>query len=246
MLDRSNREVSVPFVACFNAAIRHLRNMADGVLHPGLRAELTPPFLEHLSFRLGNQLFFVRLEDVQERVPSPGTLEGLLTVAEGCQGHACVMPMRRHADGWRPELPGWGLQDALSGRLIDPPGKITAEPIEVTEWELHDSAVQVVCRAIEAKGLAIMSWQSNPNVDPAIWFVGPDGPEWVIVRAARYPAAGAQLPAHWQAVAETCAGLGKGGSFASVGFADTDTMDAGDQIYRGQRTHVKFKGLVRL
>ena len=73
-----------------------------------------------------------------------------------------------------------------------------------------------------------LSWQSNPVVEPSIWFVGDNGPEWVIVRSVRYPKTRADLPSEWQQIAAYCAKLGKVGHFASVAVANAD--DAFDPI----------------
>ena len=54
-------EVSEEFAKCWKAAGIHIQNQAQGGLRSWLKADLNPPFLEHLSFRLGNQLFFVRI-----------------------------------------------------------------------------------------------------------------------------------------------------------------------------------------
>ena len=81
-------EVSEEFARCWQAAGIHIQNQAQGGLHSWLRAHLNPPFLEHLSFRLGNQLFFIQLQDVDDVLEIPGHLGGLLSVADGCQGHA--------------------------------------------------------------------------------------------------------------------------------------------------------------
>ena len=76
-------ELSTPsqeFAQCWQTAGRHLNIKGDGAIN-WLKAELTPPFLEHLSFRLGNQLFYIRLVDVDERAQMPGNLSGLMSVA---------------------------------------------------------------------------------------------------------------------------------------------------------------------
>lgn len=65
--------------------------------------------LEHLSFRLGNQLFFVCLDTEGVTPFSAGTARALRAVAEGCRGHACAMPMRKTPSGWQAAAPGWGL-----------------------------------------------------------------------------------------------------------------------------------------
>ena len=56
-------EFSEEFAHCWNAAGSHIQRMAGGELMSWLKATLAPPFLEHLSFRLGNQLFFIRIDD---------------------------------------------------------------------------------------------------------------------------------------------------------------------------------------
>jgi hypothetical protein len=57
MHDIEMHEVSDEFARCWQAAGRHIQIQAQGPLRSWLKANLNPPFLEHLSFRLGNQLF---------------------------------------------------------------------------------------------------------------------------------------------------------------------------------------------
>ena len=97
----------------------------------------------------------------------------------------------------------------------------------MTDWELQDIAVQIVRQQLEKTGCELMSWQSNPAVDPSIWFVGNDGPEWVIVSFVRYPENQASAPKNWRSVAENCSKLSKRGNFASVGFACMETISTG-------------------
>ena len=252
------------FVDCWRAAGRHLDEQVQGGLNSWIRGHLAPPFLEHLSFRLGNRLFFVRLVDVDDRLDAPGSLSGLYRIADGCRGRACVMPMRRGPQGWQPVAAGWGLLDARTRRPVDPLAEVSAERIEMTDWELQDFAVQVVRQHLENQGRELMSWCSDPAVDPAIWFVGDDGPEWVLVRAARYPHDEALPPANLAAIAQRCASLGVRGHFASVSFAgvpeladlamhgdaelafdlDPDGEDDAMPLYRGHGADVLFNGLV--
>jgi hypothetical protein len=71
-------EMTEAFFPCWTAAGIHLSKQVDGGIQSWLRAHPYPPFLEHLSFRLGNQLFFVRIEDVDGKAQGPGTSVGLL------------------------------------------------------------------------------------------------------------------------------------------------------------------------
>jgi hypothetical protein len=251
--DIEMHEPSAEFAKCWQAAAQHLRRRAgDGSLS-WLRAHLTPPFLEHLSFRMGNQLFFIRIEAPSEDLVVPGSREGLFSIADGCKGHACVMSMKKafFGGGWVPEAPAWGLLDARTGAPVDPVELVTDELVEMTDWELHDLAVQMVREQLVKEGYSLMSWQGNPRVDPSIWFVGESkGPEWVVVRAVRYPETEAQRPQNWEAIAEGCAKLSSVGHFASVagalGAADgADAPAPGDnRLLRGHGIYVRYEGLV--
>jgi hypothetical protein len=250
MHDIEMHDVSEDFARCWYAASRHIQTQLQGPLQSWLKVNLIPPFLEHLSFRLGNQLFFIRIEDVNGKLEIPGSREGLKYVAKGCKGHACLMPMRCRAGSWTPELTGCGLLDVQTGRPIDPVALISDERIEMTDWELQDFAVQIVRGYLEKNGKKLMSWHGNPSVDPSIWFVGDNGPEWIVVRAIRYPQKIANPPKNWRQIAESCARIGKAGHFASVSVANAD--DAFDRtgttaaipLWRGHRMLASFDGLV--
>jgi hypothetical protein len=92
------------FFPCWKAAGIHLSKQVDGGIQSWLRAHPYPPFLEHLSFRLGNQLFFVRIEDVDGKAQGPGTIRGLAAAARDGNGHACILPMKKKLFG-APEWP---------------------------------------------------------------------------------------------------------------------------------------------
>ena len=80
MYDIEMHEVSDEFARCWAAAGRHIQARVQGP-HSSLKANLNSPALEHLSFRLGNQLFFVRIEDVDDRLDVPGSRAGLFSIA---------------------------------------------------------------------------------------------------------------------------------------------------------------------
>ena len=250
MYDIEMHEASEEFAKCWQAAGRHFQTLAQGSPLNWLKASLTPPYLEHLSFRMGNQLFFIRIEDVEEQLEVPGNQSGFLRIATECNGHACLMPMRRKSGEWIPDAPGWGLVDAHSGESIDPVSFVGEEKVEMTDWELHDLAVQVV-RDYIAKNLddKLMSWSGCPDIDPAIWFVGDHGPEWVVVRAVRYPEMEAPPPNNLRDIADSCLKLSKTGHFASVAVANAEEANASADapalpLWRGHAMHVRFVGLV--
>jgi hypothetical protein len=251
MFDIEMQQMSDEFLKCWQAAGIYLNDQLPGEIHTWLRAHPYPPFLEHLSFRLGNQLFFIRIEDVDGKVDGPGIIRGLHMIADGCQGHACLMPMKKKFLGgsWVPTAPGWGLVDARTKRPVDPVSLVTIDKIEMTPWEIHDLAVQVVRTQLEQRGYQLMTWQGNPHVDPAIWFIGDSkGPEWFVVRAARYPENQATRPANWQAIADQNARLSRIGHFASVAIASGEKPFQSASVpaiplWRGHAMEVRFDGL---
>jgi hypothetical protein len=245
------QEMSREFLECWQSAGKHLSNQVQGGMQSWLRAHPYPPFLEHLSFRLGNQLFFVRIEDVDGKVQGPGSLRGLIAVAEGSGGHACLLPMKKKlfGGGWVPDKNGWGLIDAKTMNSVDPISLVTDKKIEMTPWERHDMAVQIVRDYIGKQGFDLMSWQGNPEVDPAIWFVGASkGPEWVVVRAVKFPNNHASRPSNWKDIANQCSQLSKVGHFASVALVSTEQpFQSQDEqpvpLWRGFGMSVRFTGL---
>ena len=251
MYDIEMQEMSKDFFKCWQAAGIHLGKQVDGGIQSWLRAHPYPPFLEHLSFRLGNQLFFIRIEDVDEKVEGPGSLRGLFAVSDGANGRACILPMKKKFFGgaWVPDNLGWGLIDARSRQPIDPVVLVTDEKIEMTPWEVHDMAVQVVRDQLDGQVYQLMSWQGNPEVDPAIWFIGNSKkPEWVVVRSAKYPDNEAQRPDNWDAIADGCARLSRIGHFASVAIVSMgqpfqSSDEAAVPLWRGHGMHVRFTGL---
>lgn len=246
-------EMSEPtekFARCWSSAGKHLCNIAKYPVQGWLKDDLVPPFLEHMSFRLANQLFFVRLVDAENHLEVPGNPNGVLSIAEGCNGHACIMPMRQSGMDWVVDAPGWGLLDAKSGNPIDPVMLVTDDKIEMTEWEIQDLGVQVVrAHVVDQLNRSIMSSQGNPDIDPSIWFVGDDGPEWIVVRAVRFPEKEAVMPENIQEIGRSCAHICDIGHFASVSIANSDVFESDNEIsiapppYRGHELKIAFGGL---
>ena len=249
MYDIHMHEVSDEFAECWQAAGAHLDSQVQGGIQGWLKASLRPPYLEHMSFRLGNQLFFIRLEDVEGKLETPGNPDGLLRKAEGCKGHPCVMPMRNQSGNWSPDYPRWGLVNALTGTLVDPVALVSDELMEMPDWELYDFAVQIVRDHLDEKGYELMSWSGDPEIEPALWFVGESGPEWVVVRVVRYPELEASPPGNWSEIAEQCSRTSDVGHFASVSVANgDDASDPSDDVpamplWRGHGMEVRFEGL---
>lgn len=245
------QEMTPEFAEMYQAAGRYLNKQVQDGIQFWLKASLTPPFLEHLSFRLGNQLFFIRLKDVAGQVNIPANINGLFSIADACNGHACIMPMeKKFIGGWQPIKEGWGLIDARTGNPFDLLSLITDERIVMTDWEVQDFAVQIVRDDLISKGYQLMSWQGSPLVDPSLWFIGDSGgPEWVVVRFSRNSKkATAPPPDNWSKIAQKFSHMSDIGHFAPVYPANAN--DAFDPLigtimplYRGHQLLVSYKGL---
>ena len=250
MYEVETHDMTLEFLECWKAAGIHISKQVQGGLQSWLKATPYPPFLEHLSFRVGNQNFYIRVTDVSGDIDGPGSERGLFAIADGSNGHACFMPMRKKLfGGWVPERTGWGLVDARTGKAVNPIDLVSDEKIVMSDWELQDFAVQVVRTQLEKEGFKLMSWQGNPNVDPALWFVGESKrPEWVVVRASRFLEEEAVRPSNWADIAAGCAPTGKIGHFAPVAVLSADELfnfesDEPAPLYRGHAMHVEYGGL---
>jgi len=247
-------EATEDFAKCWQASVQHIQTQAQGSIESWLRGHLRPPFLEHLSFRLGNQLFYIRLQDVDDHLDMPGSFNGLFDIANATQGHACLMPMRLDKGVWSTTEPGWGLVDAVTGSQVNPPALISDENIVMSDWELQDLAVQVVCSQIKKDGKELMSWSGDKRINPSLWFVGDDGPEWVVVRAVRYPEKDALPPDNIKEIQKHMEKQGFHGHFASVAIANADdpfdpiAKENGNflPLYRGHKMFISYEGLSQI
>lgn len=225
------QHVPKEFHDCMLAAIGHLeQQMQEGQL-AWLRADIQPPFLEHLSFRLGNQLFFILLVYSDERIQFPGHVPGLLKISIERKGNACLMPMAKTTKGWVVERGGWGLVDAVSREQLDPFTCVSDEKIEMNDWEIHDYALQAVRNHLENNGYEVRSWQSYLNVYPALWFVGKSKKlEWVVLKAERYTTQALERPENWFEITNSRLMDGRNGHFVSVGLFNVEQIDSAGEV----------------
>lgn len=220
------------FAHCWSAAGKHIAKQSDGPIG-WIKASLKGLLMEHFSFRLGNQIFFVQIEDVDGNLECPSQREAFLQKAQAWKGIPCIMPMKNIAGEWRPQLPNWGLQHAITKNFIVPPALITDEKIEITDGELQDLAVQVTRDKLIDAGKEVTSTQSDPQVNPSIWFVENEKLHWVIVRAARHPAHSAAMPENFAKIAKNLADAGYDGYFESVVVASADDPFDPDAVNSG-------------
>ena len=179
-------DVSIDFIEAWKEAIKHLFLKGREAIK-WLKCDLSPPILEHISFRIGNQIFFVRIIDLDCKLDTPSNTEGLKMISKKANGIACKMPIRRKGVGWEVVLPNWGLIDVFSEKEVRPFDLVTNEKIIMTDWEIQDFAVQYCKKHLENKlGYTINSYQGNPNVNPSIWFEDKNDIGAVVVLSNRY------------------------------------------------------------
>ena len=191
-------EVSREFIELFQAARRHIQHIGGEQLD-WLRTDFNFPFRDHLSFRLGNRLFFMLVATADEDIESPGSLEALEELAAEANGIACLMLMTRTGDGaFKPHGAGYSLFALDFITPLDPVSLVTDELIVISDWELQRCATQAMLMHLEKHDLPILASEVDPQGAPAIWFRSADGhPNWIVIRGLRYPHRDAPLPAGW-------------------------------------------------
>ncbi|GEM_PF-266303 len=232
------------FKQCWQAAGFHIQASARGESLIWIKTDLHPPLLEHLSFRIKNQIFLVRVIDTAGQVDTQGTKAGLIHHAQQWNGVPCLLPMFLENGEWKPANPGWGLIHALDNVPVYPPELASASPVEMSDWELHDFAVMCVRKHIEDDlGRQVTDYCNNPLMNPSLFFEGEKGLEWVVVRAAR-DEKGGQRPEDTMLTQAMLRDHGYPiGHFASIGVVSSDGPL--EPLIRGAGMHLYFKGLER-
>jgi hypothetical protein len=239
MYEVSQQEPSDDFTRARSYAGQHIQKQTGGGLK-WLRADLNPPMAEHLSFRMGNQIFFIFVEAAEFNYHNSSSL--FLRVSREAAAVPCIMKMTQRISAWEPFSSGWGLVHAESGELINPPAMVSDALIEMSKWELHDFAIQIVTQHLKREGKKVFSKQSSTEIDPSIWFEDVSGPAFVIVRCATYPQQKADIPENITNIKNSCARLSDRGYFASVSVANASNFEL--PPYRGHGMHVRFSGMV--
>lgn len=180
-----------------------------------------------------------------EGCDAPSSPDLFMDVAREARAVPCYMPVRRQGDGFvRRE--GWGLIHAETGQPYDPAASVSDALIEVSDWELHDMALQIVRNQLESEGAQILSWQPSMHIDPSLWFRRDGAAYWVVVRAFRPAADSAPRPGNLKKLAARLAQHAATGYFAQVRLAAVDAEEevaTAGPIYRGHPLAAVYDGL---
>ena len=132
----------------------------------------TIPTPVHTSFRIGNQLFFIHIVDLDDNMEQPGSIEGFISICERFQCLACLIPVRKKNNKWTIENLDWGLIDAKTGDVIDPYELVSDEKIVMSDYEIHEMGNDYVRYHIITKNLGykVSSFIIDPDIIPSIIF----------------------------------------------------------------------------
>ncbi len=239
---------SQAFVKAWQAAGHHLQKQGQEGIN-WVRADLNPPMAEHLSFRIGNQLIFIFVEAAEFSFQQNPQL--FIEAAKEATAIPCILPMTEQLAEYTPASSGWGLLHAETGKAVNPLELVSDKLIEISDWELHDLAIQVVKESLKKEGKNVFSAQSSLAIDPSIWFEQSGQAYWVVVRAARFPKLDTQIPDNIGDIKGNYSAVGKTGYFASVSAGNSEnTFDPKAKesknplpLYRGHPMFIKYEGL---
>ena len=219
-----------------------------------LRSHLHQPFDDHLSFRVGNQIFSVLIEVLGDQGTLPLTDRERKNQVRYCSDNnlvPCVYKVKKSDNDYENLYPDWNLLHTENERPINPAELISEELIKMSPWEIHDAGVQVVVNDLKKNGREVVSYQSVLNIDPSIWFKREGNDCYVIVKTVTYPESAAELPRDLTEIVGSVKSLKDNaeGYFASLSLANKDDPFDGKNplpLYRGCGMYVSYKGLKRL
>ena len=239
---------SKEFQQAWLAAAQHINSRCqDGIAW--IRNNLSRPFVEHLSFRIGNQIFFIFVDAAEFKLSA--RYDVFVNFANLAGATPCFMPMSKNIAKYEPAEAGWGLRHAVTNEHVNPLDMVSDELIEMTDWELYDLSVDFVKKALQKEGKSVYSSCSDIRISPSFWFEENNLHYWVVVRAGRYPTVSIKVPDNINQIAASFAGMGEAGFFASVVVAnaddpfDADAKETGNflPLYRGHGMRVKYSGI---
>ena len=224
-----------------------------------IKAELTYPSFDHLTFGYGNQVFSVLVDIVSGSQSSITARERDRFIKATSDNNLVPCLFRIILPAMKPASDGWNLIHAITGEEIIPAPGADSESISMSEWEVRNFVIQVVRNHIEHdKGFKVLSFCDVLGIDPQIWFEAKDGVRcWIVVRHLKQPDETAI--SNWVGLEKTNPQLKDyDGFFAGVFLASSapvlrdlqgnviplsERFSGKAPLYRGDQFHIKFDGL---
>ena len=167
-----------------------------------VKAELTYPSFDHLTFAYKNSVFAVVIELIEntETSFSLQQKERLLIACTENNLIPCLFKINLQEPNNKMfksnnsnysqddfELnsveQGWNLFDPISNKRIDPLALSSEEPVIMSKWELSNFAIQIVIADIVKEENQVLSFCDMPEINPQIWFKKKEGKVgWIIVK----------------------------------------------------------------
>ena len=241
-------EVSDEFLQCWRSGGKHFQSMPTNYNLRFHNLSPAPPWLEHFCFSLGNQIFFICIEDVDGQLQTPTDSSHCIHAASLVGGIPCVIQVKEADENWHPVTADWGLIHAQTRQTVDPPTYVTPARVEISDWELQDLAVDYVCDFLNRDGCEIQSRNPDSRIFPSLFYSRDDVQSFVGIFSARFPRTPTpQLDQLHQISKQT----GSSGSYALVTVAsEFDAFDPDDTqgfpLHRGDGFLFKFDGLIDL
>ena len=182
-----NGEFTDDFIDCARFANKFLFKKGQDVINFIPFSSFPTPV--HTSFRIGNQLFFVHIVDLDDNMEPPGSIEGFIAICERFQCLACLLPVRKKINKWTIEYLDWGLIDAKTGNPINPHYLVTDEKIVMSDYEIHEMGNDYVRYHIITKNLGydVTDFIIDPDMKPSIFFNKPKERCCVLVKISYDP-----------------------------------------------------------
>ena len=229
-----------------------------------IKAELTYPSFDNLTFSYKNSIFSVVIELIIENESSftKQQKDRLLKACDENNLIPCIFKLKFKEKAFHSfdrllddnsqldyELTvlekGWNLNDARTNLKIDPINLACNERTRMSKWELSNFAIQIVKNDIQKEGNQILSFCDLPEVNPQIWFKNKKGEmSWVIVKHIKNES---DLEYRkWIGLENKSLQLKPyDGYFASVQFYSMNTKST-TELFRGDGMSVNYKGLERI
>ncbi len=211
---------------------------------------LCQPIVEHFSFYVGGQAYFIQVIDMDHKIHIDSTAtKKMLEVADAYNGYACFMLLKKfnsnNITSWCPVYPNWGLIEIKSGKEIDPYSLVSDHPVLATRWELHQYAIDFVVNHLISTEHNILAIISNPKIMPSIWFENNDQAEWVVVKEYFYPYTSVDNIDDFVKFLRNSASSEYHGYYAEVGIhaLNQDLFKEKCPLYRGDTLNFLFDGL---
>lgn len=160
-----------------------------------IQTELQQPAFQHLCFGFKNRIYSVLVAIVMADgriMMDEQTVDNQLRECEKNNLISGVIPMREYLHYYNPmtrmeEFPlvntAWFLARCSPIRLVSPRFYDLEEEIEMSPWEVHSLAIQVVRDDIIKHGGRVLSYCDIIGIHPSIWFEQEKGKAFVFVQS---------------------------------------------------------------